>query len=348
MKQQNLILALVMFGALFGLRCTGPVEESQRFGGERFEGDKLTIEKGGFCLTTNRTEDCNRTKEKVYWLHTAGGELKMESSDQEAVNLPQNWVSIKRTPAIEAGVYNLQRRGGKLLLETGKEKIEFSGKKGLFFYLDQQGQVSIMKSGNENVPLHRIVLKDKMLIEDQVLYGNKMLLATAPVFEKSQEKTVQVIVQGDIDSRIIPNDTGTEIILEDILRALNCCDVAKDLDCCEGGGGSGKAVAIAPDPKSRKASDIPQLEEMSKGFPVMAMSSTIITGSWKTILTVEAADACLYRSGPYLIIIDCLTGEVWCLDSDECIILLESNAEGEIAIMVKEECTAFDSITPCK
>lgn len=340
MKRLNLILIIV--GCLFEVACSGPAGDTGRF-----EGTKVTIEKGGICLTSERLEDCNRSTERVYWLHGGRKGLKMETFLEETTNRPVNWVSYKTSDPIKEGVYSLEDKNGRLVMEMGREKIETATEQGILFYLDRKGQVSIMKLQKKDVPLHKIQLKEKQIFQDGISFGNKMLIGTAPVIEQMSRKSIQVIVQGDINSRIIPNDTGTEIILEDILRALNCCDAAEDLDCCEGGGGKGKGVTIEKEPKSYRALDIPRLKEMSEMHPVQAMASTIISGSWKTILTVEAANVCLYRSGPYLIIIDCISGDIWCLDSDECIILLQSNAEGEIAVMVKEECTAFDNIVPC-
>lgn len=338
MKRISLTLVLAAW-ICFG--CSGPISEG---GSESY----LTIEKGGICLKNDRTEDCNRSTESVYWLHGGKQGLVMEQFTSELTNQPANWVGHKASKPLQEGKYKLTNERGTFILEGNGVKRKIDGKNGAMLYVDQKGRVSFMeKDQRASAPLHKIQLREKVLHQDKIPFGQRMLIGNYPVLKKAAELAMITVVQGDERSRIIPNDTGTEIILEDILRAINCCSTAGDLDCCDSGGGKGRGVQLALKPELTLAADIPNLKEMGSYFPEPAMATTIITGSWKTVMTLVAADVCLYRSGPYLIIIDCLTGEIWCLDSDECIILLESNAEGEIQVMVKEECHAFDGIAPC-
>ena len=351
MKRLNLILVLMV--TLFAVGCTGTETESNNTGeegGARMPGKEIgqmTAGDQGFCLAQEGNEDCYKEVGKVYLIKRTNKALTATPFEQELANHPENWVSLSEMTPMGRESYQIFQDGENLIIRGKNNEIKTQADKGVLFYVDEKGQTSLMKAGKKDLPLHRLTLRDGMLFEDDFAFGQNYLFSTTPVRKQASAALYISLAQGDTESRIIPNDTGTEIIVEDILRALSCCDAVQAEDCCEGKGGDGKAITRYDTPKVYEAADIEGLVEMSKTFPIESISKAMSGGSWKTIMTLSAADVCLYRYASYLIIVDCITGEIWCMDSSACTILLQSDASGNIQVMVEEDCTAFDSMTPC-
>lgn len=319
--------------------------EGQRPGQK--SGASLTVAERSICLKKGPQENCKQGVNRVFRLSAEKGRLRLQGFEMEIVNHPGNWVSFGDGKKLSKGKYKVKMEGGSILMEGESGKFKSPRNVGFLVQFHPKRGAKIFQPKKQEVPLHKIDFGKRRIAMDGIDYGSALLMTSMPIKDKSGSSVMMSVVLGDEESRIRMNDTGTEIILDDVFRALNCCEYAKKLKCCDGGG-TGKSLIIPAQPMIQPPASMAAIQKMGNYFPEPQMASSIISGSWKTIMTIVAADVCLYRSGGNLIIYDCATGDVYCLDSSECIILLESNEEGEIAVMVKEECDVFDSLEPCR
>jgi hypothetical protein len=293
MKTTYFLLLVVLVAFLAG--CTGKTASK----------DGLTLTKEKVCLQFDGKEQCMNAPGS-YRLHLVDGKPVLEALNMKGLG-DVSFEQYGRPDAIKTEKLGVIIDNKVLRLQDGEKKMMDPTGLGFLIMRDETGAISIAAGQQVDLASHAIELSSDNRIVRRELAARKL------------EGGIMAFTQIDYtfagEQRVVPNDTGTIVIILDNFKVVGSCDAKAPDSCCPSGETAGPPVTVTDGMVSDHAADGLRLLTC---FPVNSI--------------------CTFTHGDKLIILDCATQKRYCLDLSICQVTIATTDENGICISVPSDC----------
>lgn len=328
----------------------------------------LTVSKGKVCLDLYKQSTCLSDSLVPLWLHSIKDSIVLSPlKDLPRKDLDQ-FSQFGRSAELPAGGYKVEREGRRLVLKGETASFISQLPQGIMMLVNGQGQLITSVAQSDDCPKYKLGITGGEITRNGSSMGTAMVMTSNVSFIASDgTAVVEISVENDIASRVVPNDTGTEIVIVDNFKLADrpCCEGDYD-DCCPGGqvgdpiekakgtGEMGQPALkgdgpIIMDPKFEEGLNESLEVILSKlrrrGYTLLANSSS--SGGWAVRETQDIADVCIWADCHKIIVVNCRTGEITCYDTIECPVMIRLNGDGTISILTQVGCDIAKAVQAC-
>ena len=286
------------------------------FGGCKETADTLSVNKENVCLSQKGVESCLPSDGIVRLSYLN------DSAALSSIQLPPNAGRIsfpqfgEEAPFAE-GKYNLTSQGKTFSIKNANSELRAPVGLGILLKKDANGQYQSLVGNKKDLGPTYYPIDPKGYFAslpnkpDTVIFSG-----TRPISGYWTKTIIAYAMQGQI-SRVIPGDTGTEVIILDDFRVAGGGDCGAEIpeECCPPGESVGDPML-----------DITDLESDFAGQ------------ADKLMACFKIGSICLFTDDAKLIIVVCESQERYCLDFSECTVTVSVSSENGICISVPLDC----------
>ncbi len=277
-----------------------------------------TFEVGGenVCVQEKGTQQCEE-QASIIRLSVKEGKAVVQP-----ISLPDNLGKISfpqfsKPAAFENGSYDLKIAKNNFTIAQGQSTLTAPTQPGILLRKNTSGQYqSAIGSAEALGPKHYTIS------ENGYFEGLALRKATKVVYTAQRPtkgillSSMYMYANGDVLSRVIGGDTGTEVvILDDFSPSSGDCDADAPEDCCPAGEGGGDPML--------------EIDEWVDDFAAQGDD---------LMACFKIGSICLFTDGSQLIILVCDSQVRYCLDFSICPVTVTTSSEFGICISVPLEC----------
>ena len=301
---------------------------------------------------------------KPTWLHLEKDSIRLTPLEDLVSKDLVSFQQFGEPIAIPEGNYRVGKEGKRIFLKNDSlVNIVSNGEMGILLLLDEDGQLFAAAAETDDCPRFRIGLDGGEITRNGQSMGETMIVtSTVSYVDADSTAVIEKIVENDIASRTIPNDTGTEIVIVDNFRLaeVDCCDGGYE-DCCEGDGDDPMGIVAPPTVTIDPAlSGIPSLGRgftkslelitkrlKQRGANIQALSINTRGDGWTIRESHDIQDVCIWEDCHKIIVVDCETGAIKCYDTTECAVMIRLNGDGTVSILTPSGCNLAKAVQAC-
>lgn len=276
--------------------------------------NSLQVDKDKVCLNQGDQSSCAENAPFVR-LSLKNGKPELSpiklSDDLGRITFPQ----YSKPAEFAQGTYSIGVQDSIFTLTQGNTKLTAPSNLGFVMRRDRSGNYEIVTGTSIELKSRLFgTSKDGFISLGPVKGDSIVLQGSRPI--GGVMTTTFMMAYHDIQSRIIPTDTGTEVvILDDFKPSTGSCEAEQPDECCPPGESAGEA--------RRDITDIID-DFQAQGEDLMAC--------------FNIGTVCLFTNGSQLIIVICDSQERYCLDFSICPVTITVSSEYGICISVPLEC----------
>lgn len=274
----------------------------------------LQIKRGSVCIQQKSGGNCVETPPPAR-LHAPKGEAQLRTVDLPGQLGRISYPQFEAAQLLAEGQYSLQADSANITFSMGKESYSAPSNVGFLFEPGPDGQMFIRK-GRKTTAATRYQYDPKGFLFTEDSRGDSIIFTGGHPVRGLIANTIVMMISQEIANRVIPSDTGTEVVLvDDFAPEFGDCEVEAPEGCCPPG-------EFAGEPRI----DItPFISEFNvAGLDVMAC--------------FQPEAVCVFTHGNKLIVMICSSGERYCLDFSVCSLTVTVSSESGICISKPLEC----------
>lgn len=322
----------------------------------------LTVTKDKVCLNKYNKSNCITDLDTPIWLHVVQDSIRMTPLERLVSKDLASFQQFGQQQMIPLGNYTVKKEGKRLVLKNDSlVSITSNSLMGILILLNADGELFAIAAEGDDCPSYELDLGGGEITRNGTSMGTAMIVtSTVSYVDADSTAVIEKIVENDIASRVIPNDTGTEIVIVDNFRLaeeVNCCEGGY-ADCCEGEedpmgaapsptGDANLALSLDPLERPTLANTLQVLMRRLKkrGANVQAISSR--EDGWSTRESHDIEDVCIWEDCHKIIVVNCETGQINCYDTTECAVMIRLNGDGTVSILTPGGCNIAKAVQAC-
>lgn len=275
----------------------------------------LQIKRGSVCIQDKSGSNCVETPPPAR-LNAPKANAELRSLELPSQLGRISYPQFEEGQLLAEGQYSLKADSATISFSMGKDTYSAPSNIGFLFEPGPDGQIFIRK-GRKTVPptLYQYDPKGGVLFNGQSR-GDSIIFTGGHPIRNLITNTVVMMAMQETTNRIIPSDTGTEVVLvDDFAPDFGECDVEAPEGCCPPGESAGEPrIDVTPF----------IAEFQAAGLDVMAC--------------FHPEAVCVFTHGNKLIIMICSTNERYCLDYSVCSLTVTVSSESGICVSKPLEC----------